>query len=120
MQPLSQAGTSVAVRPFMDTGHLNEQTVSEASSLNVSELASAVGMSEREINELVEYESLSPLEGPQDSERFSTEWVAPLRAAAQLQRDLDLELFVTALLLKYLRRIDVLERELRALGIRGP
>ena len=46
---------------------------------------------------------------------FSVECLAPLREAARLRRDFDLDLFALAVLLDYLARIDTLERQLHSL-----
>jgi len=44
----------------------------------------------------------------------------PLRQAARLRHDLDLDLFAVAILLGYLERIEGLEGELRSLRARRP
>ena len=85
-----------------------------------AELANCCGMSEAELDELVDYCALVPL-SPIDQERaFSAQWVVPLRHASKLRIDFDLDIFTVAILLGSLNRIEVLERQVHSLQAQLP
>lgn len=88
--------------------------------ITVAELCRACALSAGELDELVAYGALPPLRNPPHEMLFSAEWVMPLRQAARLRRDLDLDLFAVAILLGYLQRIEGLESELRSAQARLP
>lgn len=88
--------------------------------LTAAELSRTCGMSPEQLAELVEYGALVPIDRTVAEPLFSGVWVAPLRKAARLHRDLDLDLFAVAILLGYLTRIDELERELHSLRAHLP
>lgn len=91
------------------------ETVSRA------ELARACGLTEAELAELMEYGALRAAEGGSAAQPlFSADCVPALRRAGRLRRDFDLDLFAVALLLEYLNRIDLLERQLRSLQAQFP
>lgn len=80
------------------------------------ELARTCGLAAADLEELVAYGGLVPLAGRRGGERqFGTGWVAPLREAARLKSDYDLDLFTVSLLLGYLQRIVHLEQQVRLL-----
>lgn len=82
-----------------------------------AELAQICGLAGTELDELVEYGALVPLavaEGDSGRQYFAS-CIAPLREAARLRSDYDLDLFTVSLLLGYLQRIAQLEHQLRAL-----
>jgi chaperone modulatory protein CbpM len=79
--------------------------------VGVGELSCMCGISEADVQELVEYGSLEMLQ----EGRFQADVVAPLREAMRVRARFDLDLFTAGLVLQYLRRIDRLEHELRAL-----
>jgi chaperone modulatory protein CbpM len=83
------------------------------------ELCRSCRISGAELNELVEYGALQPLTSSQGPV-FSAEWVSPLREAARLRRAFDLDLFTVSLVLEYLNRIEVLEREVSSLRAHLP
>jgi hypothetical protein len=86
--------------------------------LDLGELAQATHLSESELQELQGY---GPLQArPGSSGHFSAGWVGPLRQAARLRADFDLDLMALALLLDQLVRVEALERELCALRARLP
>ncbi len=80
-----------------------------------AELSRACGLSEAEVTELVDYGALRAAPGAGEEPVFSAECLPVLRRATRLRRDLDLDLFTVALLLQYLDRIEVLERQVRSL-----
>jgi hypothetical protein len=80
----------------------------------LQERARMSGLTPEDIRELVDYGELFALDEDAAEPLFSADWVAPLRKAAQLRRDFDLDLFATGLLLDQLRRIAALEGQLRS------
>lgn len=83
--------------------------------VTLTELSHCCGLSEAELDELVDYCALEPL-APTEPERvFSAHWVTPLRQAAKLRQEFDLDLFTVAMLLDNFNRIEVLERQVHAL-----
>lgn len=80
-----------------------------------SELSRVCGLTEAEVAELVDYGALRALPATGAEPLFSAECLPALRRATRLRRDLDLDLFTVALLLQYLDRIEVLERQVRSL-----
>jgi chaperone modulatory protein CbpM len=82
------------------------------------QLSASCGMPQADLEELVDYCALIPLEitisQPMQEDRlFSAQWVLPLREVGQLRADFDLDLFTVALLLGKMSRIELLKRELR-------
>ncbi len=89
-------------------------------SVTLSDLSEVCGLSRAELDELIDYGALAPLQMDQSIHRFSAQWVSPLRTAGKLRRDYDLELFSVAVLVGYLNQIDVLQNELRSLRAQLP
>ena len=117
--------------------------------ITLHHLADACGLGTAELDELVEYGALQPLPTPDananpdpnpatagngntqtsdtqatdDSQPcirlFSAAFIAPLKVAGRLRRDLDLDLFSVGLLLEYLCRIDMLEHQLLWMQTQG-
>ena len=83
--------------------------------VTLNELSQSCGMSEAELEELVEYGALVPVTPSAPECGFSADWVAPLRSASRLRVDLDLDLFTVTILLGNLARIDALERQVHSL-----
>ena len=88
--------------------------------VTVAELSRACGLSAAELDELVEYGALAPLQRDTAERAFSAEWIVPLRTAGRLRQDFDLDLFAVAILLGYLNRIEELEREVKFLRAHLP
>jgi chaperone modulatory protein CbpM len=84
------------------------------------ELSQVCRISATEIDELVEYGALAPLERSAGQRTFSRACVGSLRTACKFRRDYDLDLFTVALLMDHLNRIEELERELRFLQAHLP
>lgn len=82
--------------------------------VSLSELSLASGMSAAELDELVDYGALIPLESARPAQVFSAECARPLSRACKLRTDFHLDVFTVVLLLGYLTRIEVLERQARA------
>lgn len=106
------------------TAHVVEVAWLDArESVSLPELSQVCGLTEAELNELMDYGALAPLQPgqPGQPERlFSAEYVGPLRHAARLRHDFDLDLFAIAMLLDYLHRIEVLERQVKSLQAHLP
>lgn len=81
--------------------------------VNLSELSMVSGMSTAELDELIDYGALIPLESAQPAQVFSAECARPLSRASKLRADFHLDIFTVVLLLGYLIRIEVLERQAR-------
>lgn len=92
----------------------------EHNTVTLSELSRFCAMSTDEVDELVEYGALLPLEQGREELVFSAQCITPLRTAGKLRLDFDLDLFSVAMLLGYLNRIDALERQVRALQAQVP
>lgn len=92
----------------------------ESETIGAAELSGACGMSASELAELVDYGALQPLPARGPEHVFSAACVMPLRAAARLRLDFDLDLFAAAVLLGFLDRIEALERQVRSLQAQLP
>jgi chaperone modulatory protein CbpM len=103
------------------TAHVVEVTwLDSRETVSMAELSRVCGLTEPELDELVEYGALAPLQPARPERLFSAECIGPLRHAGRLRRDFDLDLFAIALLLDYLHRIDALERQVKSLQARMP
>ena len=92
----------------------------DSDTVTLVELSRASGMTVADVDELVEYGALLPLEpGPQERV-FSAQCITQLRTAGKLRLDFDLDLFAVAMILGYLNRIEALERQVRALEAHLP
>jgi chaperone modulatory protein CbpM len=83
--------------------------------VTLTELSRCCAMSETELDELVDYCALVPVSAVTPQRLFSAEWVVPLRTAAKLRQDFDLDLFTVAILLGNLSRIEILQRQVQQL-----
>jgi chaperone modulatory protein CbpM len=96
--------------------------------INQHDLSDCCGMTELDLEELIEYSALVPVvtpdgipdDAPPCTHIFSTEWIAPLREAGRMRADFDLDIFTVALLLAKMSRIEILEREVLALQAQMP
>lgn len=89
-----------------------------AASLSFGELCAACAISVAELQELIEYGALAPLQTLQaeplrPEPLFAISYLEPLRTAGKLRRDYDLDLFVVVIFMDYLQRIAQLELQLR-------
>ena len=83
--------------------------------VTLTELSHCCGLSEAELDELVDYCALVPLIPVEQEPTFSAQWVIPLRNASKLRLDFDLDLFTVVILLGNLNRIEMLERQVHSL-----
>ncbi|MDO8280359.1 MAG: chaperone modulator CbpM [Burkholderiaceae bacterium] len=86
----------------------------------LSELSRACGLSAEELDELIGYGALTPLQGAAAAPLFAADRVPALREACRLRQDFDLDLFAVAMVIGYLDRIARLEREVGALRAQQP
>ena len=84
-------------------------------SVGFAELSVACAISVAELQELMEYGALAPLQSTQPEPLFSISYLEPLRIAGKLRRDYDLDLFVVVIAMDFLQRIAQLESQLRSL-----
>jgi chaperone modulatory protein CbpM len=80
--------------------------------MGFSDLSAACAISVAELQELMEYGALAPLESAQPEPLFAISYLEPLRTAGKLRRDYDLDLFVVVIVMDYLQRIETLESQL--------
>jgi chaperone modulatory protein CbpM len=104
----------------MATQSLEIGWLDDRQAVTVAELGRACSMSAEELQELVDYGVLVPLREAAAEVRFSAAWVMPLRRAARLRSDFDLDLYAVSLLLRCMERIEALESELHSLRARQP
>ena len=83
--------------------------------VNFARLSSLCGMSAADLDELVDYGALSPVDAGQSERHFSSACISSLLVANKLRRDFDLDMFAVAFLLEYLNRIEKLEEQVRLL-----
>ena len=97
---------------------LELEWLDNAEPLDLHELARLSGLQVEELEELLDYGALTPLEPADDMLLFPLHCVTSLRSAASLRRAYDLDLFAMVVLLDQLRRIESLEQQLQALQAR--
>ncbi|HAL38855.1 MAG TPA: hypothetical protein DCP03_12390 [Polaromonas sp.] len=89
-------------------------------SLNLTELSRVCEMSTAELNELVEYGALSPLDSSQQERLFAAKCIPPLRTAGRLHFDFDPDLFTVVIPMEYMHRIETLECQVQSLQAKHP
>lgn len=89
-------------------------------SLNLTELSRVCEMSTAELNELVEYGALSPLDSSQQKRLPAAECIPPLRTAGRLHLDFALDLFTVVIPMEYLHCIETLACQVRSLQAKHP
>jgi chaperone modulatory protein CbpM len=88
----------------------------DTGAVSIAQLTEQSGLSEAELQVLVESGALEPRDAAAGSVRFSSRCVATARTARRLRDDFALDdAHAVALLLRFVQRIEELERELRAL-----
>ncbi len=95
--------------------HLHEPGV-----LDATELSLACGLTLQELDELLDYGVLQFCVSREGPTCFDAAAVWPLREAARQRAIFDLDIFTMGLLVDYLRTIDELQGQLRALNARLP
>lgn len=84
-------------------------------SLTLVELSECCGLSEMELKELVDYKALMPIDTSASQNLFDVQWLEPLRRAAKMRTDFDLDIFTVAIVLENLARIEKLEKQVQSL-----
>lgn len=92
----------------------------DSDTVTLVELSRSSGMTVADVDELVEYGALLPLEAAPHERVFSAQCITQLRTAGKLRLDFDLDLFAVAMILGYINRIEALERQVRALEAHRP
>ena len=87
--------------------------------VSVADLARMCELSLPDLDELIDYGAVVPVERSATERLFSGACVMTLRKACSLRRAFDLDLFTVVILLGYLDRIEALEGQLRTLTIQG-
>jgi chaperone modulatory protein CbpM len=113
-------GGDTAREIMMGAQAMAGEWVVRCENLTRSQLSCASGLTDDELGELIEYGALRPLTPRRGAPRFTLDSLAALKEAARLRRDFDLDLFAVALLLDYVTRIDVLERQVHSLQAQLP
>ncbi len=85
-----------------------------AVAVSLDELVQASGLTEAEVQSLVDYGALAPGGGP-GAWTFTHRATLTGRTASRLRDDLDLDLYAVSVCLRYIDRIDALEQQLRHL-----
>lgn len=85
-----------------------------SSPVSFADLCALCGMSDKELDELMEYGAVESIEPSGQMLMFDAECVAPLRTALHMQRDYDLDSFMVVILLDLLKRIASLEEQLES------
>lgn len=81
--------------------------------IGAQELCRSCALTRDELDELVGYGVLKAVQAAGDEALFRADCLPLLRTATRLGRDFDLDMFTVGLLLGYLDRIDVLERQVK-------
>jgi chaperone modulatory protein CbpM len=92
----------------------------ERQSMPMRALAELSGLSEGELQQLIDCGALAPFSGGSGEHVFSVHSITVARTARRLRDDFELEPHGVAVLLAYLDRIRELEAQLRALQARLP
>ena len=95
--------------------HLHEPGVIDA-----TEVSLACGLTLEELDELLDYGVLQFCVSREAPESFDAQALWPLREAARQRAIFDLDIFTMGLLVDYLRTIEELQGQLRALNARVP
>jgi len=92
----------------------------DTGTLTIAELVEQAGLSADELQVLVDCGALEPRETTSASWRFSRRCVVTARSARRLRDDLALDdTHALAIVLRFMQRIEALERELRRRGWEG-
>lgn len=86
--------------------------------LDLTELSRVCELSSAELMELIDYGALLPLDASATELRFSAQCLTPLRTAARLRREFDLDLFAASVVMQYVYRIETLEAKVHSLQAR--
>jgi chaperone modulatory protein CbpM len=79
--------------------------------LTLSELAQLSGLDENDLRELVEHGVFEDVDSNAHVWKFRAQYLVVARKAGRLRHDFELDAHGVAVLLRYLERIDTLQRE---------
>ena len=88
--------------------------------VSLAELVRLSGLTETELQQLVDYGALVPVSQREAQWTFSGECVVSIQAAQRLRKDFDLDPNALSVALRLLERIRALESQLRALRAELP
>jgi len=92
----------------------------DAGELSLGTLVELSGLSEGELRDLVECGALAPFDASAASWTFSAQCVVVARTASRLREDFAIDdPHSLAVLVRFVQRIEALEREIEALRARG-
>jgi chaperone modulatory protein CbpM len=83
-----------------------------------TQLASASGLGESELTELVRYGALVPCDPEASVWTFEARWLLVAKRASRIRREFELDPHGVSVVLSYLERIEHLEAEIRELRAR--
>ena len=92
----------------------------ERRTVTLAELAELSGLSEADLQELMDYHALQPCDPGAVESTFTADCVVTARTASRLRTDFELETSGLALVVTLLERIRDLERQLRNLDAQRP
>ena len=93
-------------------------TLDEQGFVTLDQLALAAELPVEELRALVDYGALAPVDPAATSWTFTASWVVVARTAGRLRRDFELDAHSLSVVLSFVRRVEALEAELRALHAR--
>jgi chaperone modulatory protein CbpM len=92
----------------------------ETGAVSITQLVEQSGLTEAELQALVDCGALEASDATTGASRFSSRCVITARTARRLRDDFALDdAHAVALLLRFMQRIEALERQLRELRMRG-
>jgi chaperone modulatory protein CbpM len=86
--------------------------VEQGFELTLSELAQLSGLEEKDVRELVEHGVFEDVDSNSQVWKFRAQYLVVARKAGRLRHDFELDAHGVAVLLRYVERIDTLQREL--------
>jgi chaperone modulatory protein CbpM len=92
----------------------------EHHALSVRQLSELSGLSELEVNELMDYGAIEPIDIDARERSFDAQCIVAVRTACRLRDDFDLNMHGVALALTLLDRISALDEQVRDLRARLP
>ena len=89
--------------------------VDERGEVSFAQLVEYSGLPEGDLRELVAYGAIAPIDPAARSWSFTVSALGVARTAGRLRHDFELDANAVSVVLRYMERIDALERELHAL-----
>lgn len=92
----------------------------EHNTISLSELSEVSGLTPDDLNELVSYGAIAPLESGTPQLMFNARCVITAKTALRLRTDFELDMHAVALAVTLIERVQELESRLRELGAKFP